>query len=64
MTKQVKKFYRFLAWLFSIVVAAGTLVGCGGSKYGPPSAKYGPTSTAYGPPTVSDTNDKSKEKVN
>lgn len=46
MAKQVKKVYRILAWFFSAVVAAGTLMGCGGF-----SAKYGPpTSTKYGPP--------------
>ena len=47
MTKQVKKLYRFLAWFFSVVIAAGTLVGCGGEK------KYGPPTTKYGPPTPS-----------
>jgi hypothetical protein len=43
MAKQVKGIYRILAWFFSVVIAAGTLVGCGGKKYGPPEgAKYGP----------------------
>jgi hypothetical protein len=47
MTKQVKKLYRFLAWFFSVVIAASTLVGCGGEKkYGPLTPKYGPTSTS------------------
>jgi hypothetical protein len=60
MTKQVKKFYRFLAWFFSIVIAAGTLVGCGGgTKYGPPT----PT-VKYGPSPVSGYNDQIKGKVN
>lgn len=40
MSKQVKKVYRGLAWFFAAVVAAGTLVGCGGSKYGPPPSSY------------------------
>lgn len=58
MKKQVKKFYRFLDWFFSIVIAAGTLVGCGGeTKYGPPTAKYGP-------PPVSGYNDQVKGNVN
>lgn len=47
MKKQVKNVYRFLAWFFSIVIAAGTLVGCAESKYGPP-----PASTKYGPSTI------------
>ncbi|QGU96023.1 hypothetical protein GOM49_13805 [Clostridium bovifaecis] len=43
MAKHVKKFYRFLAWFFSVVIAAGTLIGCRGeNKYGPPTSKYGP----------------------
>ncbi|MGY0372285.1 hypothetical protein [Clostridium sp. JNZ J1-5] len=43
MAKQVKKFYRFLAWFFSVVLAAGTLIGCEGeNKYGPLTSKYGP----------------------
>ena len=41
MAKQVKKVYRILAWFFSVVIATGTLIGCG--KYGPPpQTKYGP----------------------
>lgn len=42
MKKPVKSIYRFLAWFFSVVIAAGVLAGCGGSKYGPPTTKYGP----------------------
>ncbi|MFL0267394.1 hypothetical protein [Candidatus Clostridium radicumherbarum] len=64
MAKQVKKLYRLLAWFFSIAIAAGTLVGCVGSKYGPPATKYGPPAAKYGPPAVSDTIDKSKGNVN
>lgn len=47
MKKHVKSIYRFLAWFFSVTIAAGTLVGCGeGSKYGPPpTVKYGPPSS-------------------
>lgn len=45
MAKQVKRVYRILAWFFSVIVAAGTLIGCGGKKYGAPEA-----STKYGPP--------------
>ena len=41
MSKQSKKLYRALAWFFSVVIAAGTLAGCG-MKYGPPTSKYGP----------------------
>lgn len=41
MKKPVKSIYRFLAWFFSVIIAAGTLVGCG-TKYGPPTTKYGP----------------------
>jgi len=47
MSKQTKKFYRALAWFFSVVVATGSLIGC--SKYGPPSnapSKYGPPPTS------------------
>jgi len=46
MSKQAKKFYRALAWFFSVVVATGTLVGCA-TKYGPPPGenKYGPPPT-------------------
>lgn len=40
MAKQVKKVYRGLAWVFSVVIAAGTLAGCG-TKYGVPTTKYG-----------------------
>lgn len=58
MKKQVKRFYRFLAWFFSIVIAAGTLVGCGGET------KYGPPTTKYGPPPASGYNDKIKGNVN
>lgn len=49
MSKRVRKVYRFLAWLFSIALAAGTLAGCIGGKYGPqPTPKYGPPpSTTY-----------------
>lgn len=59
MSKPVKSIYRFLAWLFSVVIAAGVLTGCGEStKYGSPVAKYGlppkeyaPQETKYGPPS-------------
>lgn len=57
MSKQVKKFYRLLAWFFSIVIAAGTLAGCGGEK------KYGPPTTKYGPPTPSSYEQNIKESV-
>ncbi|MCM0649114.1 hypothetical protein NBE98_12085 [Clostridium swellfunianum] len=49
MKKRVKKFYRFLAWFFSMIIAAGSLAGCRGereNKYGPPVSKYGPP-TSY-----------------
>ncbi len=55
MAKQVKKVYRFLAWFFSVVIAAGTLIGCGGEK------KYGPPK--YGPPPNSGYEDNAKEAV-
>lgn len=47
MAKQVKRVYRALAWFFSVVVAAGTLIGCRETqvKYGP-----WPADTKYGPP--------------
>jgi predicted small lipoprotein YifL len=45
MKKPVKSIYRFLAWFFSVIIAAGTLAGCG-TKYGPPpTVKYGPPSS-------------------
>lgn len=44
MTKHAKKMYRILAWVFSTIIAAGTMVGCGGKKYGPPISKYEPPS--------------------
>ncbi len=55
MTKRVKKLYRFLAWFFSVVIAAGALVGCG---------KYGPPTTKYGPPTPSGYEKNIKEPMN
>lgn len=40
MSKDRKKIYTFLAWFFSVVVAAGTLIGCA-MKYGaPPASGY------------------------
>ncbi|MBL4937249.1 hypothetical protein JK636_16090 [Clostridium sp. YIM B02515] len=47
MSKQVKKAYRFLAWVFSILIASGALAGCR-----KPAAKYGPPTSKYGPPPV------------
>ena len=44
MSKQVKKVYRIIAWFFSVIIAAGTLTGCWGTKYGAPTTKYGPPS--------------------
>jgi hypothetical protein len=60
MTKQVKKFYRFLAWFFSVIIAAGTLMGCRGEK----ATKYGPPQPAkYGPPPISGYNNGEKGNV-
>jgi hypothetical protein len=54
MPKPVKNIYRILAWIFTALIASGTLLGCRGpvSKYGPPTP-----AAKYGPPTVSDYKD-------
>lgn len=58
MAKQVKRVYRILAWFFSVVVAAGTLMGCRKPKGEEPPADL------YGPPAYNSTRSSSKTPIN
>ena len=67
MSRSGKRVYRALAWIFAVIIASGTFIGCrggsGASKYGAPRAKYVPPTSDSSQPIVTSNDNTQSENV-